>query len=354
MKKNLLLSSAIAMLMVCGLQVKAAPAGDATRPAGRIQLANGHAKGLQQFPAKSNVAAMKSPMKAVAKRAMNGQDVLVSEDFSKFTAGSEAQPDTAITNALADAYIVGDVTIPDEYTSQVGWTGSQVYQAGGMLCLRALDSQYPAYVNTPIGDYSGDITVSFRVKAIDFTYQNNTSTTGSTIYVNIAKGASSKVSEAETENGDDNEFRLYPGKGWTEITYTCRNHSADLDGLVQISCTGSVLIDDFKVTAGYGFLAGPHVLRTYGFTEDGFKVDFEKTRRASNYRFYLFRRVLTSDGDLSYSEDFENVSQKGRARLDNGFSASANVRVKSGEGNGSSAALVLNNGDSLTTPRQWR
>lgn len=55
--------------------------------------------------------------------------MLVSEDFAKFTAGSEDDPDGT---ELSDW---NDGTIDAKYTQQPGWRGGFVYQAGGCAYL---------------------------------------------------------------------------------------------------------------------------------------------------------------------------------------------------------------------------
>ena len=82
-----------------------------------------------------------TPMKA------EGTDIVVlSEDFSRFTSGSEDAPDmsTVITNN-------GNV-IPD-YTNTGGWYGTDIYQAGG-CCFLATGNQ--SILMTPYIDLSAD------------------------------------------------------------------------------------------------------------------------------------------------------------------------------------------------------
>ena len=62
-------------------------------------------------------------------REIGSEIVLVSEDFAKFTAGSEDDPDGT---ELSDW---NDGTIDAKYTQQPGWRGGFVYQAGGCAYL---------------------------------------------------------------------------------------------------------------------------------------------------------------------------------------------------------------------------
>ena len=71
-------------------------------------------------------------------------NVLLSEDFSKFTAGSEEAPDGT------DVMLLENV---DDYFNAPGWDGVEVYQAGGKAYLGlGVDSKgepNPGYLMTP-------------------------------------------------------------------------------------------------------------------------------------------------------------------------------------------------------------
>jgi len=94
-----------------------------------------------------------TPMKA------EGTDIVVlSEDFSKFTSGSEDAPDmnTVITD--------GSNVIPG-YTNTSGWYGTDIYQAGG-CCFLA--TGYQSFIMTPFIDLSadnGNFNVEFSCRA---------------------------------------------------------------------------------------------------------------------------------------------------------------------------------------------
>ena len=82
-----------------------------------------------------------TPMKA------EGTDIVVfSEDFSRFTSGSEDAPDmnTVITD--------GSNVIPD-YTNTGGWYGTDIYQAGG-CCFLSTGNR--SFIMTPFIDLSAD------------------------------------------------------------------------------------------------------------------------------------------------------------------------------------------------------
>lgn len=83
------------------------------------------------------------------------------EDFSKFTAGSEAQPDaTEVSDQQTGV-------IDASYTLQPGWAGAAIYQAGGTAYIGMWGDE-TGFINTPEVDLTangGTFTVSFRAKS---------------------------------------------------------------------------------------------------------------------------------------------------------------------------------------------
>lgn len=76
-------------------------------------------------------------------REIGSEIVLVSEDFAKFTAGSEDDPDGT---ELSDW---NDGTIDAKYTQQPGWRGGFVYQAGGCAYLDVDTEEGTGWLITP-------------------------------------------------------------------------------------------------------------------------------------------------------------------------------------------------------------
>ena len=94
-------------------------------------------------------------------------DVVISEDFSKFTQGTENAPDATDIGAATNSLI------PDNLTQTSGWVGKGVKQAGGSAFIDLY--KYSAFtksglIHTPAIDLSGNggaFTVSFRAKILD-------------------------------------------------------------------------------------------------------------------------------------------------------------------------------------------
>lgn len=102
---------------------------------------------------------------AKVKRDASGMtwSVLIDEDFSKLTEGTIQEP-----NEERLCYYYGEpgVDIDPEYTQQPGWTGSNAFSAGGAIFMKEVNEITGAPLNTPLGDYSGNLTISFRYRIL--------------------------------------------------------------------------------------------------------------------------------------------------------------------------------------------
>ena len=94
--------------------------------------------------------------------------MLLEEDFSKFTAGSEATPDATDVADATTGYIA------DELTNTPGWSGDGVFQAGGCAYIgivdEGTDNEDTGFLNTSTFDGSGNggyIVVTFRARVAE-------------------------------------------------------------------------------------------------------------------------------------------------------------------------------------------
>lgn len=269
-------------------------------------------------------------------KAMTSSDILIEEDFSKFTVGSENAPDGSL---IASRYENPGIEINPSLTKLPGWWGDWVYQAGGCCAIMCPDYQSMGYLATPLGDYSGDVTVTLRAKAYPCEL------TGTTLMVAAYTGGADNPVYANVDGSPDEcNVRLYPEQGWSEITYTLRNLSADPDGFIAFGATGYVLIDDIKVTTTANFIAAPVMLPLTDTRQDGFTINWNPVRKAFNYHINLYQKVYESVGDKETVVDFED------GMPDSGWAFPAGKTVEDGIGADGSKGLRLYNGDVITTP----
>ena len=238
-----------------------------------------------------------TPMKKVVKKA--GQTItefeLINEDFSKLTAGSADAPDT--DHLLCSMYGEPGTYIDNALTNQPGWWGDNAFAAGGQIALFQHNQAVGSCINTPLGDYSGDITVTFRCKPIG-DYKSTL------MFCNILKDIENPY-WADCDN-PYTQMVLYPDNGWVKVTMTARNLSADNDGFVQINCYGGMLIDDVQITSQPNFIANPKVLDPTAFKDTEFTANWQPVRLAYNYYLNLYKKVYTADAGLDLNIDFED------------------------------------------------
>lgn len=132
------------------------------------------ARPAKDFKLNTHFRKQVTPLKAASTQA---ETLILTEDFSKFTAGSEETPDSQDLSYLEEA----GMGIPDEYTQYPGWMGEKVFQAGGCAFIDhtvipgATEEEniyFQGCLYTPILDLTGNngvFTVSFRARASDQT-----------------------------------------------------------------------------------------------------------------------------------------------------------------------------------------
>lgn len=165
-------------------------------------------------------------------REIGSEIVLVSEDFAKFTAGSEDDPDGT---ELSDW---NDGTIDAKHTQQPGWRGGFVYQAGGCAYLDVDTEEGTGWLITPtlnLSNYGGSFTIKFRARVA-----SSKSSTTDEIYVqNCFLGEySNSVTSTQTIEGTTK---------WKEYTLTFTDGNSKDD--IQITAKSyPIFIDDITIT----------------------------------------------------------------------------------------------------------
>ncbi len=288
-----------------------------------------------------------SPLKSAAKAQGVLESIVVDEDFSALTSGTYDKPDT--TQMLAcqyDGYSPNGIFIDNSLTKDGTWFGNFVYSAGGAIALKTYSPQDLAYLCTPLGDYSGDLTITFRVKAnpaLVSTDEGYVKIAGSNVGIQIGYGGYTNGQVAKTDESKGYfEQRIYEKDGWQEMTYTCKNYSANNDGFVCFYTGGSIVIDDVKIKIGNSFLANPVLEGITDFQKDNFTIAWQPTRKAYNYYVDLYTKNYLSDKDTTFVADFDDCE------LPEGFETTSTTYID--EGVDDSKALKLVNGDSFTVP----
>ncbi len=287
---------------------------------------------------------LKSPQKASSK----SEAILIDEDFSNMKAGTVDKPDTTQMLACAySGYSPNGIYIDNSLTKDGTWFGNFVYSAGGAVAIKTYNPQVSAYISTPLGDYSGDITVTCKVKALPALIKTETGyakTSGSSLNIAAFVGGYESYEYASTDDAAQQcSERIYENQGWQKVTYTFKNFSSDNGGYICFYTEGALALDDIQVTTAASFIAQPTIGGITDFGEDQFTIEWQPVRKAYNYYVDLFTKNYTSDKDTTFTADFEDGT------VPAGFSTTSK-QFSDDEGCNSSRGLKLMDGDTLTFP----
>ena len=200
-----------------------------------------------------------------AAKAGESQAVVISEDFSKFAAGSEEAPD--MTNILNSEGV-----IMQDYVHTYGWAGISIYQAGGS-CFLADGTQ--ALLITPVlnlADNNGDFVVSLS-------YRMHSGTGNFTVISGSAAGPIAKADLDATAEWQDVTLEFPGGVSQTVIQfYGDAPAFVDNISITQVQ-SGEVVPD---------VLPAPQVSEATGITATGFTANWSAVEGATAYLLDVF------------------------------------------------------------------
>lgn len=206
--------------------------------------------------------------------------------------------------------------LSESYTPESGvWEGDEVFAGkGGNVILQCPHPSKRSILNTPLGDYSGDLTVTVRCRWAKTFWVGDSesgyvSTNGSELTIGVYTGGYDKADYARTDIGGRSEMstgQIYETSGWQVITFKFHNESTNADGFLSFSTTESIEIDWIKVTDDNEFLGAPVINGASDFTEDGFSISWQPVRRAYSYFIDLYKMVFTADAGIDEMCDFES------------------------------------------------
>lgn len=214
---------------------------------------------------------------------------------------------------IASHYYEPGRYIDNEYTPESGtWEGDWVFAGkGGTVVMQCYNPQAPASLNTPLGDFSGDLTVTMRVRysKIFWGADNEVgyvTSGGSDISVAAYINGYDSYDQAKTDAGYGlSSGQIYENEGWQELTFKFRNESAHASGYLRFWTSGAIEIDWIKVMDDNTFLACPAMNPVTDFKNDSFTINWDPMRRSYNYYIDLWKTVYTADSGIDATYDFE-------------------------------------------------
>lgn len=220
--------------------------------------------------------------------------VLLSEDFSKFTAGSETEP-------AAEIEYENSYYIPASYTSAPGWSGGGIHPAGGCVAVMPYEYYDEYYdettsregtINTPLFNLGGTAILTFKAKAVP----------------GYEAELWACICDPDYGPGDD-ELEAALTDQWQTFTLTATSGSLEDPNYFQIQAyEGAMLIDDVTIEFKRDRIATPEVNPAVNLSATSFKASWEAVDGAAGYRLTVVCTANDPNGQTgSISEGFDGI-----------------------------------------------
>lgn len=275
----------------------------------------------------------------------NAQTVLINEDFSGLTAGTEDNPDaTTLVDDMGDFVNPSALKPYDSGLSYKKWGGIGLYSAGG--CIAIKDGWF---LNTPAGDMSGDVTITFRARLAKG--QDDTGRNALDLIFLSRKGLVDfgRKTYSLTEE-------------WQSFSYSSDKGNFETTGFQFFANTeATILIDDIRVERQQKSIQTPTAQDAENVTDHSFRAVWTPTG-AESYLLNVYSKKV-SGNTINVSEGFEAVDADSEGRLNAEkpnlpegwafvWTDPTKPHVVMGEGpDGSTKAIrLVDEGDSFTTP----
>lgn len=275
----------------------------------------------------------------------NAQTVLINEDFSGLTAGTEDNPDaTMLVDDMGDFINPSALKPYDSGLSYKKWGGIGLYSAGG--CIAIKDGWF---LNTPAGDMSGDVTITFRARLAKG--QDDTGRNALDLIFLSRKGLVDfgRKTYSLTEE-------------WQSFSYSSDKGNFETTGFQFFANTeATILIDDIRVERQQKSIQTPTAQDAENVTDHSFRAVWTPTG-AESYLLNVYSKKV-SGNTINVSEGFEAVDADSEGRLNAEkpnlpegwafvWTDPTKPHVAMGEGpDGSTKSIrLVDEGDAFTTP----
>ncbi len=222
--------------------------------------------------------------------------VIIDEDFSLFTEGTEENPDA--TDITTDRY-----RVKNKYTHLPEWIGYNVHQAGGVCAL--LEYNHPqfgkgyGYISTPEMELYGETTVTFKCRRAYSNPENGK------LWLALCDNTSGPLDDITFELTDE----------WQEFTWSTSKAELNDKCIFQFTPQqGEILLDDVKVIRKRTILRKVEVLEPINNSPTEFVAQWEpaEEKEFEGYLLNVFYKdwpeeIIESGNMLC---DFESINLK--------------------------------------------
>lgn len=232
--------------------------------------------------------------------------VLLEEDFSKFTAGSEATPDATDVADATTGYIA------DELTNTPGWSGDGVFQAGGCAYIgivdEGTDNEDTGFLNSSTFDGSGNggyIVVTFRARVAE---------EGATDAVEFVSIDEDDINESDPMSGVVDYKQVAITDQWAEYEVELKSGAANAS--IQLYAYQSpIYIDDIKVVQTVKIdVPAPEALAATNVTPTSFTANWSAVEGATSYMLtvFSFKTIKSDVEEATVTEGFDGIVATGK------------------------------------------
>ncbi len=223
-------------------------------------------------------------------QARANREILVEEDFSLFTAGTEQNPDTS--NVVIDPYS-GNYNLNPELMHMPGWIGHFVYQAGGCAYF---DDWYNAFIDTPEMNMTGSLHVSFKARIAHGNQQQ--------AIVGICVNTVSPQPIAMAGAWLTTE--------WQTFDFDFNNNMTD-PTFLQINVYSQWYLDDVVISRSQQSTPVPIALEATNYTMNGFDANWHEAVGVQNYLLTVCKREFYGPEEVYVEpESFESINNDGQ------------------------------------------
>lgn len=275
-------------------------------------------------------------------------NILIDEDFSGLTAGTEDTPDgTKLVDAMGDFINPAALKPYSDKLSYKKWGGEGLYSAGG--CIAIKDGWF---LNTPAGDMSGEVTITFRARLVK---GQDTGGENTIDLIFLSRKALVDYGRKTYTLTDE----------WQTFKFTSNKGEFNATGFQFMSNvnSGTVLIDDIHVESVKKSIATPVAQDAENATEYGFKAVWSPCGEADKYLLNVYSKETNSEV-MTVNEGFESINANDNGIIDSdnpnypdGWEIKWADETKSHAANGMGiktgkmALRMIDEGDYVCTPK---
>lgn len=231
--------------------------------------------------------------------------VLLEEDFSKFTAGSEATPDATDVADATTGYIA------DELTNTPGWSVDGVFQAGGCAYIGIVDEGTD---NEDTGSQLIDIRRFGQRRNIVVTFRARVAEEGATDAVEFVSIDEDDINESDPMSGVVDYKQVAITDQWAEYEVELKSGAANAS--IQLYAYQSpIYIDDIKVTQTVKIdVPAPEALAATNVTPTSFTANWSAVEGATSYMLtvFSFKTIKSDVEEATVTEGFDGIVATGK------------------------------------------